>query len=337
MAEPGSFHARLPQADARQVRARNRALQVLAAVRLAGPDGPLSTKVALADGEVDGPALLFTAPPGWLALSATQAGGLPAEPLDEAGDLASSLADLGEAEPVLLAIERLTGIALDPVGVERPAPAGALRFRLTVGDDARVVHDVTLSVSVALAETWPAPALNGRALGPAARAPAPCRLLVDGPALPRDGAAALRVGDVVLLPRAEGAAGWPAALRPHGARSGAHGAIDWARRSFSTISLEDGPMLETDTPTAAVDPGQGAGDAQGLAVADLPVRVRVAIDGVTTPVVELARLQVGSTLLLEGLGESPAVTVLAEDKPVASGRLVAVGEAYGVIIEQLAG
>jgi len=54
------------------------------------------------------------------------------------------------------------------------------------------------------------------------------------------------------------------------------------------------------------------------------------------PLSELAGLRPGSTVVLGGLASDAVAVLLAGDHPIATGKLVAVGEAYGVLIERLA-
>jgi type III secretion protein Q len=54
------------------------------------------------------------------------------------------------------------------------------------------------------------------------------------------------------------------------------------------------------------------------------------------PLSELAGLRPGSTVVLGGSATAVPAVLLAGDHPIATGQLVAVGEAYGVLIEHLA-
>ena len=75
--------------------------------------------------------------------------------------------------------------------------------------------------------------------------------------------------------------------------------------------------------------------APGGILGDLPVRLRVALNEVKLPIQTIAALRPGSVLTLPIVGDSVAVEVLADDLPIAEGRLVAVGDAYGVLIDRL--
>ena len=90
-------------------------------------------------------------------------------------------------------------------------------------------------------------------------------------------------------------------------------------------------------PTNAVlAPETSPAEAAPIAPADLPVSLRVMLGEVSLPLSELARLRPGSTVVLGGPARDAAAILLAGERPIATGRLVAVGEAYGLLIEHLA-
>ena len=88
---------------------------------------------------------------------------------------------------------------------------------------------------------------------------------------------------------------------------------------------------------ALVQPAEAAvPDGAPIAPADLPVTLRVILGEASLPLSELTGLRPGSTVVLGGSARDATAVLLAGDHPIATGRLVAVGEAYGVLIEQLA-
>lgn len=89
---------------------------------------------------------------------------------------------------------------------------------------------------------------------------------------------------------------------------------------------------------AAIQPAEitASPDLSPIAPADLPVALRVMLGEVSLPLSDLTGLRPGSTVVLGGVARDKSVVLLAGDHPIATGRLVAVGEAYGVLIEQLA-
>jgi type III secretion protein Q len=76
--------------------------------------------------------------------------------------------------------------------------------------------------------------------------------------------------------------------------------------------------------------------ASPIAPANLPVALRVMLGEASLPLSELVGLRPGSTVVLGGSARDTTAVLLAGDHPIATGRLVAVGEAYGVLIEHLA-
>ena len=333
---------RLARLDPDQAHARNRALALAAALQVPGEDRPLAVHVGV-DGEAPpSGVLVFAAEAGWLAVAADIVDGAHAPELDPAGDLAPALAELGRLEPVLLAWESASGSSLDPIGVE-PAPRpGGVPLLIAFSDSGgRTVHRLRVHVSAGLALSWPGAPGGSGDLGPAAAARVACRLILDGPSLDLAELRGLEGGDLLLLPRA-GADGWAARLQPPSAGQFVAGRYDPARGAFQTIAIEDSMLDETAQaapaivePPAEPTPEPALAETPTLNVDALPLALRVVIDEAPLAVGELARLQPGAVLILPDLGDSPRVTVLAENRPVASGRLVAVGEAYGVLIDKL--
>ncbi len=325
-----SLRDRLPRLDRGRAEAQNRALAIFASLKVQDAAGVLQVRATPSGWDQAEGALLFAAPGGWLAVKGDIIGGARGPALSAGADLPAALSTLARIEPFLEALERAAGHSLDPVGVESELRPGALTFDLTLdAEDGRVVHHLTVAVAGELPLRWPEPSWLAR-LGAAAPAAIACRIRADGPKLERQRLAALREGDLVLLPRK--GQGWPARLEAPDGSKIASGWIDWPASQFLRSSLEETPMLTADEDTAIV---QGGAPQGAVPIDQLPVNLRVVIGQVTTSVSALAQLQEGSTLLLPDLEDSPRVTVLAEDRAIAEGRLMAVGEAYGVLIERI--
>lgn len=333
---PAPLRAKLPRFDPDRARAQNRALELLSTLVVEHERAPLRVQAAVREPSAQG-AFVFAAPPGWLSVSPEIVDGVPAAALDPDRDLTAALSALGRLEPVFAALERVSGSSLEPLGLEADTRPGTLALGLELRtSDGALIHALTINLSVELARTWPAPSGPPPDLGAADAAPVACRVLADGPAMDRAALATLERGALLLLPR-PGVQGWPARLEAGSDRT-ARGWVDWARAHFTPSSFEDRPMFVDPPEDASVQEPPGsepAGAEGGFPVETLPVTIRVAVDGVQTSVGELARLQPGSILMLPDLGDSPRVTVLAENRPVAEGRLMAVGEAYGVLIERV--
>jgi len=67
----------------------------------------------------------------------------------------------------------------------------------------------------------------------------------------------------------------------------------------------------------------------------LTVRLRVALGEVRLPLKTLSQLRPGSVVALPGEGEDLAVELLADDRAIATGRLVSLGDAYGVLVDKV--
>lgn len=324
----GPLAPRLSRLDPQAAADRNRLLAALSAVRTLG--GGLQARPSIAPSA--GPWLQFETPQGRLGLAPLIAGGAPVLWIDRHPHpaLAEALAALSELEPVIAGLEQACGLPLDPKGV---GPAAGLGLRLDFVDaEGRLEAAVHLMIEPALAAAWPAPAAAALPLGPAAAAPAACRLVLEGPVAPGRDLGLLGVGDLVLLPRAN-LAGWRAWLFPAGGSAAAAGLADLARHRMTIAELE-APM--NDVEATLSPPGETPAPSAGPP-REWPVRIRVALPQLKVTLGALAALRPGAVLGLEGLGGGdPPVEVLADEVVVARGRLVALGEAYGVLVDEVA-
>ncbi|WP_184717876.1 FliM/FliN family flagellar motor switch protein [Caulobacter sp.] len=305
MGEP--LVARLPPLSPRLAAARERMLSILNR----SVEG-LTLKAAIVEDAPEAPWVVFDTTAGRVGLAQTDA-----TPRDHA----EVLARLDQLEPLLAALE--TGdFTFDPVDVEDGAEAALLIGLEAFDAEAVRRHAVVLALDLAAAEAWPE--LGAEADFSALSVPLPVVLTLDGPTVPAS--QGLGVGDVVLLPfGAERAV--VATLAVAGRR--ARGAFIPAGGRFSINSLEPIAMSDLSIqidPAASPDPG---------ALADLPVTLRVALGEVTLTVAQLAALRPGSTVTLEVPPAEARAVLLAGERPVAAGRLVALGEAYGLVIDSL--
>lgn len=309
---PEPLLTRLPPLSPRLAAARDRMLSLLSRTI----DG-LTLKISIVEESPDGPWVVFDTAAGRIGLAQTGEGAA-------ARDHAEVLARLDQVEPLLAALER-DGLTFDPVDVEANSEADIL-LRVEAFDAEQVLrHEIVLALDIATAEAWPdadrAPA------GPSTLAvPLPVALTLDGPTVPAN--AAPGMGDIVLLPFGVDRA-LSATLAVGGHRARGH--FSPARGGFSVNSLEPIPMSDF-AVSAAIEPSSPD---PAVSMGELPVTLRVALGEVTLTAAQLVNLRPGATLTLDvPPGEARAV-LLAGDRAVASGRLVALGEAYGLVINKV--
>lgn len=304
--------ARLPSLSPRLAAARERVLSALSRA----VDG-LTLKASILD---DGPEtewVVFDTAAGRFGLAEAGEGA-------DARDHAEVLAGLDRLEPLLAALES-SGLLLEPIAVE--AIQDADLFVGVEAFDAGGVrrHAAVLALDLDVAEAWP----DLGAAEPdlfALAAPLPAALTLEGPTVTPGEAPG--VGDIVLLPF--GPDRLMAATLVVAGRH-ARGAFSPARGGFSVNSLEPSAMSDL-AVSATVEPPSS----EPAAVArDLPVTLRVALGEVTLTAAQLAGLRPGSTVTLDVPPANARAVLLAGQRPVASGRLVALGEAYGLVIDDV--
>ena len=295
---------RLPRIEPRLAALQTR---LLAAIDGA-PAGSLALHARLADTDA-ATAIRFTTPGGDIEVAPLLVdGGVPMLHGDDGRpDAVSALATLAGLEPVIAAVERCLGVALRPSGVGRAELP--LRLLVEAPDATGVVHHAVVLCFDESAgfSPPPQPARFDAAIG---RLVTGFSFLGAGPTLARHRIEALAVGDLLLIGGRElpgsveaGARRWPARFAP----------------ATATISINQGTPRVSDAPDANLDP-------------DLRLALSLRIDGGSVSVADLARLAPGSVLPLAIPGASMPVTLEIGGAAVASGELVAVGEAYGVLI-----
>jgi len=308
---PEPLIAALPSLSPRLAAARDRMLSLLSRTI-----GDLTLKAAIAEDAPDGPWVVFDTAAGRVGLAQVGEGA--------ARDQAEVLARLDRLEPLLAALET-SGLVFDPVDVEAASEAD-IHLCLEAFDADRILrHAVVLALDLAVAEGWPGADPPPADLSSSA-VPLPVALTLDGPTVPAS--SALGIGDIVLLPFGVDRV-LPATLAVGVHRACGH--FSPARGGFSVNSLE--PILMSDfAASAAVDPSSP--DPAMLAI-DLPVALRVALGEVTLTAAQLASLRPGATVTLDVPPAEARAMLLAGERPVASGRLVALGEAYGLVIDKV--
>ncbi|KRA67143.1 hypothetical protein ASD89_02680 [Caulobacter sp. Root656] len=317
----------LERFDPAQVAARNRALAVMSA--LPG----LRVGASLVE-PPPGPWIVFGSDAEAPRLAILALDGAPFAPADDAALLVA----LDRLEPVLAAIEAATGLSLDPTDISRPPSEAGIAIALDVAREAETAPSrVVLHVPADAPAAWPTPAIDLSSDGAHLAVPIAGTLVLDAAVVSAARVAALRAGDIVLT-------GW-GPRRPGDARLTLPdrrliGRFDPADRRFTVITLEESAMTAPPLD-ALVQPAEAAGPdtspiAPPIAPADLPVALRVMLGEANLPLSELTGLRPGSTVVLGGSAREATAVLLAGDHPIATGKLVAVGEAYGVLIEQLA-
>jgi type III secretion system YscQ/HrcQ family protein len=311
--------------DTAEVAARNRALAVMSALPVS------SLKIA---------ASLVEPPPGrWILfgpeadaprLAIVDVDGAPFAPEDDAALLIA----LDRLEPVLAAIETATGLNLEPSDISRQSPEAGVAIALDVAHDADAAPTrMVFHVAPAAPNTWPPPAIDLSADGAHQAVPIAGRLVLDAAVVTAARVAALRTGDIVLTAWGPRRPGDARLILPDRRLAGR---FDPADRRFTVITLEESAMTAPPMD-AAVQPAETAApDTSPIAPADLPIALKVMLGEASLPLSELTGLRPGSTVVLGGSARDTTAVLLAGDHPIATGKLVAVGEAYGVLIEQLA-
>lgn len=314
----------LESLDPAEVEARNRALAVMSALEAPG----LRIRASLAE-PFAGPWIQFGSDPRAPRLAIVDLDGARFAAADDAALLVA----LDRFEPLLVAIEAATGLTLEPSDISRhPAPQGlglALEVR---SEEQDAPSRLVFQLDPALVGAWTPPAVDLDADGAHLAVPVAGALVLEAAAVAAARVAALRAGDIVLTPWGPG--------RPGDARLTLSdrrliGRFDPGDQRFTVFTLEESAMAAPPTD-ALLAPETSPAEAAPIAPADLPVPLRVMLGEVSLPLSELARLRPGSTVVLSGPARDAAAILLAGERPIATGRLVAVGDAYGVLIEQLA-
>lgn len=306
-----ALSTRLPSIASERARLQS---ALLAALDGAACEG-LALRASLAEAAAT-PAIRFSTAAGDIEIvPVLGAGGVPMLVADDGEpDAVASMAALAALEPVVATIERQLGIVLRPVAVAHASLALWLRIE-SVGRDGRVRDALLLGVAAdsGLSPQPLPPRLDERVHALRLR----FAFAAAGPQLGSRALSALARGDLVLVggPRLAGSveAGTqrlPATYEPQTAT------ITIANQGNSRVT-------DTDSPTR--DDG------------DLQLALTLRIEGGSVTLGDLARLTAGSVLPLGIEGVTMPVTLEVGGAAVATGELVAIGEAYGVLITRRVG
>jgi flagellar motor switch/type III secretory pathway protein FliN len=224
-------------------------------------------------------------------------------PLDDTR-VGDAVALLDRADPLLMRVERLLGLSLEPIGIE--AEAIDDRVILSFAGEG-VVGTIAISPAHPGREEWQA---RARALPPAAATmPAVLRILVHGPRVGIAEAGDLAPGDLVLIaPR-------PAATIEQEDGAGHPGQLDFATGNF-TLHPQGAPMV--DEPPAR----------------DFAVPLTLKLPDRATSAASLAALRPGMALPLGPLTDGMPIELLVAGRPLARGELVQLGDRFAVLIEE---
>ncbi len=315
--EVAPLRPRLPRMDAGEADRRTALLRRLVGAPV---EGGLRLHARVEAAPPAGPAMRFK---GGVDAAPVRVDGRPAlwteGPASAA--LPEALAEFSALEPLLSAVERALDVALDPTGLE-PAFGPGLVARVEARDDAGAsVHALMLGLGREVALAPMRPSAAPVPLGAAAAARVAVRLALKGPLAPAGELGALAQGDLVL------ASGGGSGLR---ARLAAAGGRAWR----GVWRPDDGRFIGDgmdDAHEAAATGGEPLS-----APGDLPVRLTFELVAVELPLAEVAALAPGAVVRIPAAGDSPAVVVVAGGARLARGRLVAVGDGYGVIIDEVA-
>jgi flagellar motor switch/type III secretory pathway protein FliN len=97
-----------------------------------------------------------------------------------------------------------------------------------------------------------------------------------------------------------------------------------------------GPLAEISRDEALERPAAATGP-RAWVPPDLPVRLQLVIAQLQVPFGELGGLAPGCVIAVPSAGAELQVALTADSVPLATGRLVALGDGYGVLVDRLGG
>lgn len=274
-----------------------------------------------ADSAVD--QVAFATPHGPIQIAPTLADGA----VFVGQDHAALLSVVSLLEPLFRALEDAGAEALRPEGVTRSDLAEAVRITVGLAEgDGRPLHAARLDLA-------PTVARRLRRVGDAPQAadiPLPVRLQAEGPVLTPGRIAALRPGDMVLVPVIDG--GWRLRLSAQDAARTALGLFSPTTRLFTHQTKES--RMTDQAPSETAPPPATTPDL--VPAADAPVAVTVDLGQAAVSLQALTGLVPGAVLPLPDLPADLTVTLSSAGRAFARGRLVSLGEAHAVLIEETA-
>lgn len=298
---------------------------VLAALNGRVVDGLTLSAAPQSQADADSAAdqVAFSTPHGPIQIAPTLADGA----VFVGQDHAALLSVVSLLEPLFRVLEDAGAEALRPEGVTRADLADAVRITVGLAEaDGRPLHAARVDLA-------PAVARRLRRLGDApqtADIPLPVRLQAEGPVLTPTRIAALRSGDMVLLPVVDG--GWRLRLSASGAARTALGLFSPVTRLFTHQTKES--RMTDQAPSDVAPPPATAPDL--VPASDTPVAVTVDLGETAVSLKALTGLVPGAVLPLPDLPADLTVTLSSAGRAFARGRLVSLGEAHAVLIEAVA-
>lgn len=248
-------------------------------------------------------------------------------------DAAAAAVALAALEPVVAAIELVVGHSLLPTAVVASPPDAGTTLLIEAQAEGQTLHRLLLVADPALA------------IAPAASLPIDPATIVHvapawtaqiaGPALRRARRDGIGEGDLFLL-----GTGHPLARFSPPGRTGTLACRLDVQGGMMTV--EQVLEREDEVSTAAPPPPSADGDAGATlaeaTLAEATVPITVEFDGGGLTLERLAALGTGSVVSIpDAVGGTLNVRLRADDRIVANGELVAVGDGYGVLITTVTG
>jgi type III secretion protein Q len=246
----------------------------------------------------------------------------------DAPDLAEAGAALKASEALICALERALDTPLWPAAIRPDARtdhgSNAVRVRI----DADGGDCAMLSASPDLLRSLPAPRWH---LAPRSLLAlnVPCRIRIGGCTVDARRLAAVGPGDLLLQTLGTGPRWTVQVLAHDGPKRDATFDPASATLSFHTEEPVDMDPLPSPCNAAAV-----GSDLAGWS--RIGTELRFELPSVNLPLGTVAGLQAGAVLRIPAAQGALSVDVLAGDRPIARGELVAIGDGYGVrLVERL--
>lgn len=350
-----SPRSRLAQFGSAEVRLRTKLLAALGNLDLSSDTGRLLTRASF-DSAPDGDVwMLFRSPHGVLGVAPRIFDGRVVAWLreDAPPDLLEVIDRLAAFEFVIAALERQCGGPLVPIGLGC-GPIHRLRLDLLVAPGEPARHSLCIAIDADAASAWPSvtPAVTAVPWA-LRRLRVGCKMDIAGPRASRAEIGLLEVGDIIVAPSPSGGQ-WPALIRTRSAGPILSGWFDATHSRFTLRSWKAVPMEDIQPPSFEQAPGvsepfsagaiedemardpPGAatpGDQIGPLLTGLPVQLQLSIGEFELSLGEVAALAPGAILDIPARGEDLCVNVMADKTRIATGRLVALGQAYGVLVE----
>jgi len=347
---PESLLTRLPWIDPQNALAGNRVILALANLDFSKVDPPL-TPMARRGQACNKVWMRFDAAGGILAIAPRTLNGVPtAWPGLAAGPLLpEALTRLSQLEFVIESLERSLALSLE---ILDPAPPPTLQLELDLFSEGAMRHRLGVAVDLQTALAWRTPTRRNPTSARIAGLHTVCQMALAGPLVSPIELGRLELGDIILVPMSHRRT-WVAKLRATGSNWVIYGEHDPSRDIFDVSYLKESHMAdmadlettasaETAQPERVPAPGSEASKNDvafaetkpAIWSSELPVRLHILLTELTVAVSDLCALGPGYILPLSP-GPEIKVRVMANGMAFASGQLVALGDAYGVLIDHV--